>query len=701
MNAADFNPPVRPRRPRPPRRALLWAALVALLLVAQTLLVALTIRYESARAQDEAESVATQAAAEVRRELLREMQALQALAFAPTLPASWSAGAAALLKGRQGLERVEWRDLALAVTDAVDTPYTPTLFSQMPRHDLGVEAEVACHAARRAAAPMFSRSYFVPLPGGLGLEVVDLCIPVRHAGRDAGYLVGSFALARVLEGVLSARDARRHEFSIVEGDGTRLARAGVPRGAGVYVAERVVDLPGAALQLRADGASGQPSLIPNLATGLVLGLSIALFAVVLLLAHDVRRRAVAERALAEALALRNAMEDSLPTGLRARDLAGAITYANPAFCSMVGFARDELLTTPAQAALSVPPPYWPPELAREYQDRQSLRQGGAGRTPAELREGFETVFMRKNGERFPVMIYEAPLVDGHGRHTGWMSAVLDLSAQRRVEEISRQQQDRLQATARLATVGEMASLLSHELNQPLAAIASYASGSLNLIDAPDAGTAGMLRLAFERIAEQAERAGRVIKSVHDFVRRREQQHETLAADVLIEAVLPLARLQARKSGTRIEVDLPAPAAPGAAALRVRGDRTMLEQVLLNLTRNGIQAMETSTAPADRVLTLRVRQTHPRWVTFSVVDAGPGIAPEVADKLFTPFFTTRIEGMGLGLSLCRTVIEQHGGALDFVPGPQRGGTACGTEFRFTLPAPKGAETGETSQSSSAA
>jgi two-component system sensor histidine kinase DctS len=111
-----------------------------------------------------------------------------------------------------------------------------------------------------------------------------------------------------------------------------------------------------------------------------------------------------------------------------------------------------------------------------------------------------------------------------------MSAVLDLSAQRSVEELSRQQQERLQATARLATVGEMASLLSHELNQPLAAIASYASGSLNLLDAPDDQTPALLKQALERIAEQAERAGRVIKSVHDFVRRREQLHEALGAD---------------------------------------------------------------------------------------------------------------------------------------------------------------------------
>ena len=101
-------------------------------------------------------------------------------------------------------------------------------------------------------------------------------------------------------------------------------------------------------------------------------------------------------------------------------------------------------------------------------------------------------------------------------------------------------------------------------------------------------------------------------------------------------------------------------------------------------------METATDPSERVLTLQARQTHPRWVTFTVTDRGPGIAPEVAEQLFTPFFSTRAEGMGLGLSLCRTVIEQHGGALDFSAGAQQ----RGTEFRFTLPSPKAAESGET-------
>jgi len=697
------------------RRAALWGALLALLGVAQTLLVALTVGYESVRAQEEVDAVATEAAADVRHELLGAIQTLQALAWNPGPQPDPLQAAAALLKARPTFKRVEWRDQNLRVTQAVDTPFRPQLFSQMPRADLGVEVELACNAARRAAAPMYSRSYFVPQAGALGLEVIDLCVPEQRAGREAGFLVGTFALAPLLEALSPSRQARRHEFSFVEGDGTRLARAGVRRGAGVYVAERVVDLPGATLQLRADSAAGRPSLIPNLATALVLGLSIALFGVVLLLARDVRRRAQVERALAEALAFRKAMEDSLSTGLRARDMQGVISYVNPAFCAMVGFAADELLpaaglpgrpmSTPgdaqalatSQQASQYAPPYWPPEYAALYQHRQQQRLEGSGRSPSELREGFETVFMRKSGERFPVMIYEAPLVDGQGLQTGWMSAVLDLSAQRRVEEISRQQQERLQATARLATVGEMASLLSHELNQPLAAIASYASGSLNLINDPAADTPGLLKQALERIAEQAERAGRVIKSVHDFVRRREQLHETLGADALLEAVLPLARLHARKSGTRIELDLP-PGAAGAASRpqRVRCDRTMVEQVLLNLARNGIQAMEVATQPADRVLTLRVRAAQPGRTTFSVIDRGPGIADEVAARLFTPFFTTRAEGMGLGLSLCRTVIEQHGGTLDYGPGPD----GVGTEFRFTLATTSVAESSETGRPVSA-
>lgn len=671
--AKGFTPAASQLHWRRWRRPLLWGALVSLLLVAQSLLVGLTLSYEAARAQEQVEQAVTEVAARAKQLGGRELQGLQSLLWESAQAPRWHADASELLRRARSLLRIEYRDASRHVVAAEDSPYAPPLFSQISREQMQLETELACVAALRQGAQLYSRSYFVPLAGGEGLEVVDLCMPRLRAGEVESFIVATIGLRQLLEDAVPAELARGHELSFVEGDGTRLARTGLTRGAGFYVAERLVDLPGLTLQLRGNSAAGQPQLIPNLATALVMGLSLALFAVVLLLARDVRRRAHAEAALAEALAFRQAMENSLITGLRARDMDGNITYVNPAFCTIVGFRPDELLAQPI-------PPYWPPEFVAEYQRRHAERRQRRDLAP-EQRQGFETVFMRRDGERFPVLIFEAPLKNAQGEQTGWMSAVLDVSAQRRVEELSRQQQDRLQATARLATVGEMASLLSHELNQPLSAIASYATASLNLVtrEASDPQTPAMVRQALTRIAEQAERAGRVIKSVHDFVRRRDQAREVIGIDQLFDAVLPLVRLQARKSGARIDVELPQPAP------RVRCDRTMVEQVLLNLSRNGIQAMEPATPLAERVLTLRVTQASPRWVSIAVIDRGPGIAPGVAKQLFTPFFTTRSEGMGLGLSLCRTVIEQHGGAMDFESrseaGPQ-GGT--GTEFRFTLP-----------------
>jgi two-component system sensor histidine kinase DctS len=674
------------------RRTVLWASLLLLLAVAQGLLVLLTVSYESSRAQDQAEAMALEAAAEVKRQVTRGMQDLQPLTWPAIGSLEWEVRAEQLLASRRELLRLETRSLQGAIERVSETRFGPPPFAWFKRSDMGPEIDTACSVARRTAAPAFTRSYYVPYEGGLGVEVMDLCVPLQAAGQAAGFLVTTWSLPQLLEAALGVAVSGRHELSFVESDGSRLARAGAPRGVGVYVAERIVDLPGRSLLLRVDSAAGRPSLIPNLAVALVLGLSLALTVLVLLLARDARRRAQAEAALAEALAFRKAMEDSLSTGLRARDLTGRITYVNPAFCAMVGFSAEELLGRSE-------PPYWPAEQVQAYARRQALRltsdaandpaTGRMGPAGREGREGFETLFVRRNGERFPVMIYEAPLVDGGGRHTGWMSAVLDVTEQRRVEDLSRQQQERLQASARLATVGEMASLLSHELNQPLAAIASYASACLNLAEQPEhaeqpghPSVPGMLREALQRIGEQAERAGRVIRSVHDFVRRRDQQREVVGCAQLLDAVLPLVRLQARKSGTRVELELPDPVP------LVRCDRTMVEQVLLNLARNGIQSMETDTPLPCRVLRITVTRRHPRWVEFGVIDAGGGIAPEVSAQLFTPFFSTRPEGMGLGLSLCRTVVEQHGGALDF-DSPAPGGAAqagCpGTRFRFTLPA----------------
>ena len=651
-------------------RRSLWSALIALVMAVLMTLVWLAGRYEASQLQAELERDTANAVSDLRTQLSRHVQALQGLQSSHPSEAFWTLEAQVLLRENRDMLRIEWRDSALNLNQSLDSPLRSPVFERVPRTETLSDTQQACLQAKRGSGPSYSRSYFLPQTDGLGIEVMDMCLPNTQGGLLVGFTIVTYGLQEIINARLGVGYGRRNEISFTEPDGTRLAIAGnQSRGLRIFTTQQLVDLPGNTLILRLDGRRGEPDLFPNVLTALVTAMSIALVTVMVLLAKDSRRRLKAENDLAEALAFRKAMEDSLVTGLRARDLEGRITYVNPAFCQMVGLAAEQLT---GQLA---PMPYWPPEMMDEYKQRHAVRL--AGNAPP--REGFESVFMRADGARFEVLIIEAPLISVQGQQTGWMGAVIDISEQRRIEELSRASQERLQATARLATVGEMASLLSHELNQPLAAIASYANGSLNLLKDPAAlpQTLDDVHMALRRIAEQAGRAGKVINSVHDFVRRRDQAREAVAPQALLDAIAPLVNLQARKLQvkvhTRFEAKLP----------QVLCDRTMVEQVLLNLARNGMQAMDQPSS-MERVLVLQVRRAASNaehgWVEFSVSDVGVGIADDVERQLFNPFFTTKAEGMGLGLSLCRTVVEQHGGHLSFEPLVPRG-----TVFRFTLPA----------------
>ena len=653
------------------RRFSLWIALVLLVVALLVTLVWLAGRYEASQYQDELDRDTADAAIDIRNGFDQNVLILQNLNAKALSQKLWQAEITDLLNQNRDWLRVEKRDLQGTTLDAVSSPLKPELFND--KSGMGEHAETlqACLRARRLNGPAYSRSYFVPQSNGRGLEVMEMCLPLIDRGNTAGFTLLTYSLQEVLSARLGETYGQRNQISFVEPDGTRLAVHGsLPRAKRLFTAKQLLDLPGTTLMLRMDGRRAVPDLLPNILPALVTAMSFALVSVLVLLVKDSRRRLQAERDLADALAFRKAMEDSLVTGLRARDLQGRITYVNPAFCQMVGFEAEALL------GKSAPMPYWPPEMVGEYQLRQAVRL--AGNAPP--REGFESVFVRQDGTRFPVLIFEAPLINVLGQQTGWMSAFLDISEQRRIEELSRSSQERLQATARLATVGEMASLLSHELNQPLSAISSYATGSLNLLQHPDDGQApplmSDLQMAFERISEQASRAGKVINSVHDFVRRRDQDKEVVKPQAIIDAVMPLVQMQAHKLHVRIQTEL------DPRLLPVLCDRTMVEQVLLNLARNGMQAMDHPTCH-QRTLTLKVKRAassqSQAWVEFSVLDLGLGISDEVAQNLFTPFFTTKAEGMGLGLSLCRTVVEQHGGHLEF-----EANEPCGTLFRFTLP-----------------
>jgi two-component system sensor histidine kinase DctS len=255
-----------------------------------------------------------------------------------------------------------------------------------------------------------------------------------------------------------------------------------------------------------------------------------------------------------------------------------------------------------------------------------------------------------------------------------MSSILDITARKRAEELNRQQEEKLQESSRLATMGELSSMLAHELNQPLAAISSYTAGALNVLDRADQNAApvdpGLLRRALEQARAQAQRAGQVIRSVHEFVKKREPMRQLVAIEEVVDGVRALVELQARQAYVALQVEVPGHLPP------VLADRVLLEQVLLNLTRNAIEAMA-AVDPEKRVLRIVAARANGQ-VSVSVIDRGHGIPPEVAERLFSPFFSTKAEGMGMGLSICRTAIEFHGGTLTHAPNPDGG-----TIFTFSL------------------
>ncbi|MFZ7309555.1 two-component system sensor histidine kinase NtrB [Comamonas jiangduensis] len=631
-------------------------------------------RYEASQVQDKLDRDAAQAVVEIRASLNRNLQDLQAVNALHTTPEQWSVRVAEMLQVRRELLRVEWRDADMHILRFAETPYRAIEWESGSREESFSNVVTACANAKRTSSSTYSSSYFQILGEAMGAELMEVCLPQMEDGQLKGFMVGTYSLQNILLTQLSKNLTQSQEVSFTEPDGTRLALVGAAwRGSRVFTSQQLLDLPGNTMVLRMDSWHRAPSVFPNVMTATVTGMAIALASVVVILVRDNRRRLRAERDLGDAFAFRKAMEDSLITGLRARDLQGRISYVNPAFCAMVGFSAEELL---GQSFA----PYWPPELAEEYVRRQARRLAGA--IPA-AREGHESVFMRKDGTRFPVLIFEAPLINAQGQQTGWMSAFIDITEQRRMEELSRASHERLQATARLATVGEMASLLSHELTQPLMAMSSYANGSLNMLrndgDVAQLDHAMLVQRlqdvesAMQRIAFQADRAGKVIKSVRDFVRRRSQTHEVISAHDLLEAVMPLVRLQASKLGVQVQVEVEPRLPP------ILCDTTMIEQVLLNLARNAMQAMEGMEAQQRKLTIKALWSESSRRVVFAVEDQGCGIPPEVAEQLFTPFFTTKHEGMGLGLSMCRTVLEQHGGELRYQANAPRG-----TVFTFSLP-----------------
>lgn len=247
---------------------------------------------------------------------------------------------------------------------------------------------------------------------------------------------------------------------------------------------------------------------------------------------------------------------------------------------------------------------------------------------------------------------------------------VDISARIEALDSHKSQQEKLLFTSRLMSVGEMAATLAHELNQPLAAIVNYLNGSLRLVD--QAGGPVQVERALVAARTQAEHAAAVISRVREFVRAREPRRDAHDVAEITHTVVELLRLEAERQQLRIELAL----APGLPA--VHADRVMVEQVLLNLVKNAIEAMREVPA-AQRGLRIEGRVNLDGEVEVRVCDRGEGLSEEQGKQLFSPFFTTKSDGLGIGLAICRSIIEYHEGRLFFEP--REGG---GSVFGFTLP-----------------
>ncbi|WP_353154639.1 ATP-binding protein [Herminiimonas fonticola] len=549
--------------------------------------------------------------------------------------------------------------------DANGKLITSTDETLITKNELSAPSKRADERARATQTPMYSQ----PAPDISGPVMFDYHVPLFIDNKYTGSIVASYLASSILDDMVPWWFAQDNEIALTDINDTIIhKRASGGAGRGVYTHRRALNLAGVSLQLSTNSTKSAPKLLPSLLVDTVILLALGLTWALTALWRDINRRLAAETALREQIAFRTAMENSLITGLRARDLDGRVSYVNPAFSQMVGIAAEEIVG-------HLPPmPYWAPEAMGEYQRRFSQVVAGTV-TP----QGFETVFQHADGRRIPVLIFESPLVDDTGKQTGWMGSILDISDRKRVEDLNRQQQEKLQASARLATMGEIASTLAHELNQPLAAISSYTTGALNLLTSEQPQEAKinieMLTHALEKANAQAQRAGQIIRSVHTFVKKREPMRTAISISELIGSVMPLVELQAQQYFVSIKVDIP------ATLPAVLADQVLLEQVLLNLTRNGIESMQ-SVAPEKRVLRIAaaIDPAAPRNVVVSISDQGHGIPQDVAERLYSPFFSTKADGMGMGLSICRTAIEFHGGTLTHVDNPDGG-----TIFRFSLPA----------------
>jgi PAS domain S-box-containing protein len=661
-------------------------------------------------------------------------------------------------------------------------------------------SEVAFRAARDTRVPVYSAAF----ADAMGDPVFQLQLPLSDRSSFAGALIVEYSVHALLRHFVPAEVAQRHVISVLDSQGAVLASTvttmpgQATRRAPIFnEAPLTPALNG--LVLRGQGWRTSIGLISNTLFWMVVALSVLTVWMLLGTWRHMRRRSQIQTALVQETNFRRAMENSMPTGMRAMDLEGRISYVNAAFCQMTGFAEGELVGR-------LPPyPHWPPERTEE--NMRLLLQELQGRSP---NAGIEVKVLRKDGSMFDARMYVSPLIDPKGQQTGWMTSMAniteakrirdqlsasherfttvlegleasvsvlsvqqgellfanrsyrlwfggdarghgalsggtvpenfeaepddnvdnlsglptselteggasprevfvdtlqkwfdvrsrylqwtdgrlaqmliatDITARLRAEEQSAAQAEKARVTSRLVTMGEMASSVAHELNQPLTAITNYCNGMVSRVTAESIGKDDLIA-ALQKTSRQAERAAQIIRRIRAFVKRSEPQRQAAHAGQIVEDAVELAGIEMRRRNVAIQTYV----AQRLPLLMV--DPILIEQVVLNLLKNAAEAIDSAQLPpARRRIELRVVPRHTPEeggvIEFSVTDKGPGLNEEVKSRLYEAFFSTKPEGLGIGLSLCRSIIESHRGRMR-AENIYNGESITGCRFVFTLP-----------------
>ena len=376
-------------------------------------------------------------------------------------------------------------------------------------------------------------------------------------------------------------------------------------------------------------------------------------------ARDVSSRESNLRSKIDSTSLLSAILASVPDAMIVIDEQGLITSFSSAAQSLFGYSESDVLGNNVRMLMPGSHRASHDGYLRRYLETAEKRIIGIGR----MVEG-----VRKDGSIFPMELSVGEARTGAYRaFTGFIRDLTDkLAAETRMQNL----QAELLHTTRLSAVGTLACALAHELNQPLAAIANYMAASRDLVDEIGSEKATMLREALDETGKEALRAGQIVARLRDFVSKGEIDTQILPLGKLINEATTLGLVGAREKGVTWSIEIE----HGIA--NVFADRVQIQQVMVNLMRNAIEAMENSSI---RCLAIRARPLGQKHVEISVADTGYGIPDDLVNQLFEPFVSTKAQGMGLGLSICRTIIEAHGGHLSV-----ESDISGGAIFKFTLP-----------------